>query len=81
MRDRYLRSLLVTGAAAVARPHVRQAGGDRDRQQDRADRLGDYGSRRCGGPSNPRPYRGRSLRLLVAMQQMRELTSFVCDWK
>src|SRR5262245_24830308 len=33
----------------AARRYVRQAGGDRDRQQERADRLGDHGSRQCGG--------------------------------
>jgi Transposase IS116/IS110/IS902 family len=69
--DRYLRSLLVNGAMTVVRqaqkpgqaslgreaswPHVGQAGGDRDRQQDRADRLGHHGPRRRlrGRPSRP----------------------------
>jgi transposase len=69
--DRYLRSLLVNGAMAVvrrakirpdaslgheaARPHVGEASVDRDRQQDRADRLAHHGPRWClgSGPSRP----------------------------
>ena len=47
----------------AAWPHVGHAGGDRDRQQDRADRLGDHGPRRrLRGRPSPRPLSSRSVR-------------------
>jgi transposase len=39
-------ALMALDGRQAARPHVGQAGGDRDRQQDRADRLGHHGQRR-----------------------------------